>query len=99
MDDRAFADEVIERLNDIVVDPDVAQDVGRLILYGKTPISSKATLNHKSIQCPTGLLGFLGQLNGIVGTIDSGPRESWGFIVARFEGNRLIKFERTKEQP
>lgn len=44
--------------------------------------------------------GFLGALNGLVGTIGSGPRTSWGLITAYCEDDgTLVRFMRTVEKP
>jgi hypothetical protein len=41
--------------------------------------------------------GFLGVLNGLVGTIGSGPRAAWGLITAEFDDDGgLMHFQRTK---
>lgn len=44
-------------------------------------------------------VGMLGILNGFFGTIDEGPRKGWGPIAAIYDSGRLIRFERTNENP
>ncbi len=44
--------------------------------------------------------GVLGVLNGLVGTIGSGPRAGWGLITAYEEDDGIIsRFMRTEENP
>ncbi len=44
------------------------------------------------------LVGALGILNGLVGVIESGPKEGWGLIAAEFDGSgRLLGFVRTPQ--
>lgn len=71
MNDSDLADVLIDRLNKLIEDPAVREDVGRLI-ETRVPCSD-ATLKHPTIQAQEGApdsmgtVGFLGVLNGIVG--------------------------------
>ncbi len=99
MNDEELADEIIYRLNRMVRDPDVAKDVGDLC-NTRVPCS-EATVNHPSIQVSGTTVGFLGILNGLVGTIPEGSRVGWGYIAAVYDrypdGTMyLTGFERTK---
>jgi hypothetical protein len=58
--------------------------------------------DHPTIQVDTdagaGIIvraGFLGLLNGLVGTIQDGPRSGWGYVAAYYDERRLVRFERT----
>jgi hypothetical protein len=90
------ADYLIESLNKLIEDPEVREDVSKLIDL-RIPCSM-ATQESPLIQCVNNSVGFLGILNGIVGTIDTGKRAGWGFITAVYDddGYRLIKFCRTE---
>ena len=47
----------------------------------------------------TPTFGFLGVLNGLVGTLPDGPRKGWGYITAEFDDNNdLMHFQRTKNE-
>jgi hypothetical protein len=115
-----LADTLIERLNWLIANPEVRDDIHRLI--EERVVCSNATLEHPTIQASgpdrTGLceceayggpgcslckpqFGFLGLLNGIVGTIGGhGPRKSWGLITAVIgDDGKLQRFERTAEEP
>jgi hypothetical protein len=99
MTDRELAVAIIDRLNALIVDEAIREDVGKLI---DTRIAaSQATANHPSIQVqdshtsPVANLGFLGLLNGIVGVVPEGPNKGWGYIGSTFnvEG-KLLRFIR-----
>lgn len=102
-----LADEIIERLNQLIVDPAIRKDIGTL-LETRIPCSP-AVLDHPTLQGgwatqesydrkdPPGL-GILGLINGLVGTIADGPRRGWGFITATFDDDmQLVSFSRTEE--
>lgn len=92
--DAVLADELIARLNSIVVDGAVRDDVAALIAQ-RIACSSQTAL-HRTIQVgQSSKLGFLGLLNGIVGIIPSGDKEGWGYIAANYEHEQLIGFVRT----
>ena len=106
MDNRELADEMIKRLNDLVVgNPEVAYSITQLI---ETKVNVPETVaDHPTIQVTQlndGLddffqVGFLGVLNGLVGVIEDGPKKDWGFITAVYdEGGTLLRFERTNER-
>ncbi len=100
MNDSDLADVLIERLNKLIEDPAVREDIGRLI---ETRIAcSDATLKHPTIQAQEGApdsmgtVGFLGVLNGIVGSISDGRLRGWGYIMAVFDDEKkLERFRRT----
>lgn len=86
-----LAHEIINRLNDLLDDPDVRRDIGGLI-EARIPCS-EAVSEHPTIQSKSGWFGFLGLLNGLVGTIPDGEYDGWGYIRARFDNRgNLICF-------
>lgn len=92
LSNRDLATVIVTRLNALLSDPDVRQDIQKLI---ETRVScSKATKDHETIQIGDGEeLGFLGLLNGIVGRRDTKPYEGWGHISAVFgDDGRLETF-------
>ena len=108
--DIELADAIIHRLNKLIEDTAVCVDVGKLI-NSRIPCS-KETNEHPTIQSqltegeeflgdegvpykgPT--LGFLGLLNGLVGTISEGKLKGWGYVSAVFDDDgRLTHFRRT----
>jgi len=99
MNDAKLADELINRLNDLIKDPAVNEAVHSLMSVAT--FCSGSLEEHPTIQ--TGRTDdrtrarFLGLLNGIVGVIKP-PHESagWGYIAAYFDdSNKLVRFERT----
>jgi len=109
--DDDLADTLIARLNKLIENPDVRKDVEALIEH-RVPCS-QATLDHPTIQAgwpsaaqDAGLppsFGFLGLLNGIVGTLKGGPKKGWGYITATFDTASgtpvLTHFQRTMNMP
>lgn len=100
MEDGELADEIIRRLNALIEDQSVRADVEALIEHRVA--CSQATADHPSIQAvPAGdgsfLLGLLGILNGLAGTIPDGERAGWGLIAAEYDDGtgRLVRFRRT----
>lgn len=77
---------IIETLNGMV-----AADPGALLALLETRVPcNDAMRDHPTVQVGRddngqAVVGMLGILNGLVGTIPDGPREGWGFIGARFE--------------
>lgn len=115
LNDAYLASELIERLNTLIVDPEIREDIGRLI--ESRVVCSQTMMDHESIQVeaidpvrlktrpgegsrypterkpPAGMVGFLGVLNGLVGTIPDGARKGWGFIAAEFsDDGKLERF-------
>lgn len=97
--DSELADTVIDRLNAIIMDPSVRQDVKKLI--ETRVIAGAATAAHPSIIVQKNddghdVLGFLGLLNGVVGTISDGRLKGLGYVAAVFDdAGRLERFRRT----
>ena len=98
-----LAEELIDFLNSLLkIDPDA---VTRLI--DSRVECNYAMANHPSVQVIATKtvdlqgehfsynLGPLGILNGICGTIENGPYIGWGWITAVYDGNRIIRFEKT----
>jgi hypothetical protein len=103
MTDEEVADRMIARLNSMLEDEDVRKDVQALV---ETRIDvSQATADHATIQVTVSagrpILGFLGLLNGLVGTVQQGKFAGWGLIAAEFtdaDPSKLLRFVRT-DQP
>ena len=100
MRDVELADILIERLNDMLVDPAVRHDLQAFFKF--EVVCTKATAEHPTIQVrPSAIPGchiltLLGLLNGLVGTLPSGPKEGWGYITAVFDDDdHLVQFLRT----
>lgn len=97
MKQEELADLLIERLNEIAShDPKWM----RAMIEERVPCN-KALADHPTVlvgehdgEIKAGLLGLL---NGLVGTIPSGKRKGWGFIVAVFadDTGAFQKFQRT----
>lgn len=98
--DHLLAEELVARLNHLLgarrkVSPgcyehqaaNVAADIESL-LSRRVPASTD-TISHESIQVGVDGLGFLGLLNGIVGSL---PDMRGGRIAAEYDGERLIRF-------
>jgi hypothetical protein len=93
-----LADELIARLNKLIEDPAVRDDIGRLV-EARIECSNQ-TAEHPTIQAQTeagrAVVGFLGVLNGLVGTIPTGKLTGYGYIAAYVDDdNKLVRFERT----
>ena len=106
MSDALLADEIIARLNRLIQDEAVRNDVWRLM--ETRIVVSSGTAAHGSIQVQTDdanfpgspAMGFLGLLNGIIGTIPTGKFRDWGFIAAVYDDDgKLVRFQRTGEPP
>jgi hypothetical protein len=103
MNDSELADAIVERLNALVRDPAVRADVGRLI-EERVPVG-EATAAHPSIQVQESaaggsVLGFLGLLNGLIGTLPEGRLAGWGYVAAVFDDSgALERFRRTDAGP
>jgi len=95
----ALANQLIDSLNEIAKHDPVA--MGKLI-EARVPCN-EALADHPTVQVdahegsPT--VGLLGILNGLVGTIDDGPKKGWGLITAVCEdGGSCRLFRRTDAQ-
>ncbi len=98
--DSDLADEVIARLNALIQDPNICVDIEKLINV-RIGVSEQ-TIAHPTIQvaAESDTLGFLGLLNGIVGTISEGRLKGWGYIAAVYDdANHLTGFRRTDAEP
>jgi hypothetical protein len=76
---------IINRLNDLILDPDVRKDVSRLL--EERVHAGPGTIQHPTIQIIEDApmppqLGVLGLLNGICGTVQDGPKKGCGLITA-----------------
>lgn len=84
-----LADQIIERLNMLIEDPEIRSDVFALLNVAVP--ASAATVNHPTIQCgnrmPDGgpSLRLIGLLCGVCGAIQDGPRAGQGHIGAEIE--------------
>lgn len=95
-----LADHLIAGLNEIVKADRMA--LGALIEH-RVPCN-EALADHPTVQAhsengkPT-TVGLLGILNGLVGTIDAGPRKGWGFIAAVSEEDGTLSHFRRTDKP
>lgn len=96
MTEAEIAGVIIDRLNVIIQDPNVREDVERLV-ETRIKATSQETLDHPSIQSIDGEVGFLGLLNGILGTIPEGKFKGWGYVMAVFDDDgKLMRFQDTR---
>ena len=91
-----LADLLITRLNEILA---TDRDAIEAVAEHRVPCN-QALLNHPTVQVMAdggvNKVGFLGILNGLVGTIPDGPREGWGFIAGCYDDDgKLVRFQRT----
>lgn len=90
-----LADMLIERLNEISRTDPVAMTK---LVSARVPCNEEMA-SHSSVQvdCSTEhpTVGLLGILNGLVGTIGSGPKASWGLITICIDEGVVKRFERT----
>jgi hypothetical protein len=95
--DPELADQIIAALNLLIKYPRIKDDITKLI-ENRVEVSS-ATKDHPTMQVTQEngriLLGPLGLLNALCGTIEDGPKKGWGFIAATFVDGILMCFERT----
>ena len=90
MKDEELADEIIVRLNKLCEDKQVRIAIGRLI--EERVVIPKEVVDHPTIQVSNMAhksvygIGFLGLLNGFIGTVTEGDREGWGFVAAYWGG-------------
>ncbi len=99
MRDETLADELIERLNRLLENDLVRRDVQALIeqripCSDDTAATEEIQVSVRNDGVP--LLGFLGLLNGITGTVvPLGDKIGWGYIAAVYdEEGKLTKFTR-----
>lgn len=94
---RPETDDLIRFLNDLLaVDREFVT-----ALLNHRPTCNEALADHPSVQvsADSGVYrtGVLGVLNGYAGTVETGEKAGWGPITAMFEGDVLLRFERTPE--
>lgn len=103
MEPQALADELILRLNALLVDDAMKKALYQLTM---TRVEVEPRLaNHATIQMDVDdgkiRMGWLGLLNGLVGCLgkEDGALEGWGYILVQIdeEGERVIGFSRTQE--
>jgi hypothetical protein len=93
---RFMADQIILQLNAMLLLDHEAVEA----LVEHRVHCNKALSEHPTTQVAGENIGMLGILNGVVGTIPTGPRKGWGFITAVFDDDgKLIRFIRTEENP
>lgn len=79
-----LADELVVRLNKLVEDSAVREDVCKFLLKAVMPASPE-TQKHPTIKTDhRGEMSFMGLLNGIVGSVPLGSTAGWGLITAVF---------------
>ncbi len=94
------AEDAVNFLNELVK---LDSEAISALIQSRVPCNEKME-NHWSVQV-TGadggpsLLGFLGVINGLFGTIDFGSREGYGPITAVFsDDGHIVNFELTKSE-
>lgn len=93
MKDTEIADILIERLNDLIEDGDILLDIDRLVKVRSS--ASKSAQDHPDLQTWGDLIGPLGLLNGLIGTVKEGPLKGSGYIAACFDAEgKLFCFRR-----
>src|SRR5580698_3633216 len=79
--DKDLAIILIIRLNALIKNDDIRKDI--TTLFEQRIECSDATKNHDTIQIGVNSkLGTLGLLNGLVGVIEEGPKQGWGYLTA-----------------
>ena len=88
MEDRKLAQEIVDRLNKLVEDPETLEALDALI-NARVPVDP-LLVDHPTIQVSGDddkpLVGFLGLLNGIVGARSNG----WGYVAAEYDTDDLL---------
>jgi len=75
------------------------RDAIEALIEHRVPCNEKM-MKHPTIQATIEGLGMLGVINGIVGTIEEGPRKGWGLVTAVFTNDgKLVRFMLTDECP
>ena len=107
MTNQELANELIRRLNELIVDPQVKSTVGSLIeTRVKVPYRDHASIivsiNESPLEGADSAsyeVGLLGLLNGVVGRIGGdGPHHAYGLITAQFDDDGFLEhFKRTTE--
>ena len=103
MDDRIFANELIERLNRLCED-NAAKSAILALMDSKVDVGTTLD-HHPTCQVSTDCrMGVFGLLNGLAGVIGHGPRAQWGLICAGYESDIIepgtfVRFYRTEEFP
>ena len=99
MTKQELADLIIERLNEITEADPLAME---FLVEARVPCNDTLA-RHPSVQVialggnpPT--VGVLGILNGIVGTIDEGPKKGWGLIAAVWDEGKFQGFRRMEPE-
>ena len=91
MQDELLANEIVQRLNELIKDPKVLEAIEFLIkVHIQVFDREQIIVNHPTIQClhqePVTSFGFLGMLNGLVG--------GQGYIGAMYDNDRLTHFKK-----
>ena len=88
MNDIELADEIIQRLNKLIGNEAVREALERLSLM-RLELPDDSLAKHTTIQVLQKegelSLGFLGMLNGIVGSIEGGDLDKCGYIAAVYD--------------
>jgi len=96
MNKEELADLIIERLNEIASHDKAAMEQ---LIEERVPCNDQMA-DHPSVQVSvrngTTMVGALGIINGVVGTIPAGPLKGWGYVAAVFDDdNNFVRFRRT----
>ncbi len=95
MTDLDLAQEIIDRLNRLIQEPESPGVATALLSVMQSRISiDMAVADHPTLQVSVdegcAYLGWLGILNGIVGVIPSGEHHDWGYITAVVEDDGTL---------
>ena len=96
MNDRELAQEVVDRLNDLLVSHPEMQGFLTGFIELRHPAPTQLAVEHPTIQATSDYqVGFLGVLNGLVGAIRNGsPVDGYGHIAAVYsddENNPVLQ--------
>lgn len=95
-DRESLADQFIDVLNELIeADSTAIQDLIEHRVSCDEELGVHPTV-QTMLDGKAYTVGLLGILNGLVGVIESGPKEGWGFISAVYDDDgKLVKFQRT----
>lgn len=81
MENLALAQKLVARFNRLCADPEIRKAIHQVLQLRIK--ANEAVKDHPTIQVYEGAVGFLGVLNGAIGTQEG---SAWGFIAAEWKG-------------
>jgi hypothetical protein len=95
-----LADFFIERLNHLVsMDSRALTDLATYRVPINNLVKAHPSIQLLRIKKGVYRLGTIGLINSIIGSIDDGPFKGQGYVSAVYDGDNIIKFERTDLKP